>query len=400
MNYLRPNTLVEELLSLYAAGQEAYEETVSVNLSRLLYMAALAAPMNLLTIAMFWSRAVDGAVEAQWRELIILSHTMLMVVMVGTAVLSRLLRRRGALRPAGVVLQHIVIMLLLVFGIVITMVDQMVTPSITPFLLACTFTAMMFLLRPLAAVPIYIAAYGAFHWAVGRFQPNAELMLSNRVNGLTAVAIGIGLSTVLWTTYIHRFRQRQRLEEQQRELEEKNTLLQYMATHDAMTGLLNRKEFLRLVNEEVNRMNRYGERATIILTDIDRFKSLNDSYGHPTGDAVLVEFARVLRKEVRTVDAVARWGGEEFIILMPQTALAGGFDAAERLRQAVAGHTFSAGDVLIHLTTSFGVAELSGTSHDSFAGAYDMADKALYRAKELGRNIVVPQDLSESSGGS
>jgi diguanylate cyclase (GGDEF)-like protein len=392
MDYLSPKLLISELLSLYNAGKEAYEDTIRVNLSRLLYMAVLAAPMSLVHIAMFRGRSVDTAVEAQWRDLILMSHTMLLVVMLGTAVLSLLFSRRNAIRPAGEILQHAVIVLLLSFGIGISLIDQLVTPSITPFLLASTVTAMMFLLRPLAAVPIYASAFGVFYWLLGLFQTDPALLLSNRVNALTAAALGIGLSTVLWTTYIHRNRQRLRLEEQQRELEAKNQLLQFMATHDEMTGLLNRKEITRLIGEEIVRMNRYGKKAAIILTDIDRFKDLNDGHGHPVGDAVLVQFSHLLRQEVRAVDAVSRWGGEEFLILMPETDLQRAKEAAERLRKSVEEHVFTVGDTLIQLTTSFGVAELPSDARDPFTRAYEAADKALYKAKEFGRNTVVAQD--------
>ena len=108
-------------------------------------MAVLAVPMNIIYIVMFWLRAADNPVEARWRELIITSHTMLMVTMIGTAVLSLLFARRNALCPAAEVLQYTVVVLTLLFGISITLVDQLVTPTVTPFLVSCAVTAVMFL---------------------------------------------------------------------------------------------------------------------------------------------------------------------------------------------------------------------------------------------------------------
>jgi diguanylate cyclase (GGDEF)-like protein len=119
------------------------------------------------------------------------------------------------------------------------------------------------------------------------------------------------------------------------------------------------------------------------MGDIDHFKTINDTYGHLVGDAVLTEMSRILRKHCRQSDIPARWGGEEFAILLPNTDISGGQALAERIRQAITTHPFEHGH---HITVSFGVATLT---HDDGRDLVRRADAALYTAKQTGRNTVV-----------
>ena len=165
--------------------------------------------------------------------------------------------------------------------------------------------------------------------------------------------------------------------------------LRELATRDELTGLSNRREFDRTIREERERALRFGHPLGLILVDVDRFKSINDTHGHPVGDAVLHEMARLLVREVRTVDRVARVGGEEFALLLVQTNAASTLDVAGRLCATVAGESFtSVGVVGLRVTISAGVASLPNdarTAEDLVAAA----DKSLYAAKQRGRNRVV-----------
>jgi len=156
------------------------------------------------------------------------------------------------------------------------------------------------------------------------------------------------------------------------------------ATTDYLTGLCNRAKFDALFHDELIRAQRYRHSFSLILADIDHFKTVNDDYGHLVGDAVLKEFAQLLSQHIRQTDSVARWGGEEFIILCPNTDNDGAVQLAEKLRHVIQEYVFTS---IGHKTASFGVA----TYHPQWDGLdlFRNVDKALYQAKDTGRNKVV-----------
>lgn len=162
--------------------------------------------------------------------------------------------------------------------------------------------------------------------------------------------------------------------------------LRRMATRDQLTGLLNRREFDRILHEERERTLRFGHTLALVMVDIDHFKSINDTHGHPAGDAVLREVARRVAAEVRSVDRAVRFGGEEFALILVQTDLAGGLDVARRVCAAIAREPILASDtVALHVTASTGVAVLPDDA-TSEAALIANADKALYHSKRTGRN--------------
>ncbi|MEO6245685.1 MAG: diguanylate cyclase [Opitutaceae bacterium] len=165
--------------------------------------------------------------------------------------------------------------------------------------------------------------------------------------------------------------------------------LRLLATRDELTGLLNRREFDRVLHEERERALRFGHPLGLIMIDVDRFKAINDGHGHLVGDAVLREVGRLLLREVRTVDRVARFGGEEFAVLLVQTDAASTFEVAARLCATIAGESFTAAGVAgLRATISVGVATLPNDVRPG-GDLVAAADKALYAAKERGRNRVV-----------
>ncbi len=159
-----------------------------------------------------------------------------------------------------------------------------------------------------------------------------------------------------------------------------------LATHDPLTGLFNRREFDRLLGEERERALRFGHALALVMVDIDHFKAINDTHGHPTGDVVLREIAHRLAAEVRTVDRVARFGGEEFALLLVQSDASAAIEVARRVCRRIEQVPVNAGDSLVLcVTVSAGVSALpeDGRTGSELVAA---ADKALYAAKERGRN--------------
>jgi diguanylate cyclase (GGDEF)-like protein/PAS domain S-box-containing protein len=163
--------------------------------------------------------------------------------------------------------------------------------------------------------------------------------------------------------------------------------LKKLATIDPLTGAFNRRHAHACLVAEFDRRARSGHPCAVMMIDIDKFKSINDSYGHDAGDVVLCAIVTTCRDSVRAVDMVARWGGEEFLILLPDTDAAAAVAAAERLREAVAATSVSVGNgTVIAVTASIGVAV---PMNDDLHELLHRADSALYMAKSLGRNQVV-----------
>lgn len=170
-----------------------------------------------------------------------------------------------------------------------------------------------------------------------------------------------------------------------RQLESANTQLQELALRDGLTGLLNRRHWEQCLEREFSRHLRYESPASLVMFDIDHFKTFNDTYGHQLGDEVIREVARLTRLFARETDFAGRYGGEEFVVLLPDTAIAGASQFAERLRTAIAGLQIDHEGQVLHVTVSLGVASLD-ESMPNHTLLIEAADKALYQSKENGRN--------------
>ena len=168
-----------------------------------------------------------------------------------------------------------------------------------------------------------------------------------------------------------------------------NRRLEELATTDSLTRLLNRRALLERLSVELDRARRFKQQLSLLMVDIDHFKSVNDQHGHLVGDGILREMGTLLTGGVRTVDVVARYGGEEFVLILPETAIDGAVVFAERLRERVAEHRFDLGiEPIFHLTCSVGVATFPSPRVASTEDLFARADEALYRAKSGGRNQV------------
>lgn len=163
----------------------------------------------------------------------------------------------------------------------------------------------------------------------------------------------------------------------------KNRELELLAKTDRLTHLFNRHHLDAVLEQEFSRFQRTGKPFALFLADCDKFKLVNDNYGHQVGDLVLIDYASLLRESVRATDTVGRWGGEEFLAILPETQLAGAVQVAEKLRQMIAAHEFP---IVGHKTASFGVAQLQ--DDESVKDLIARADEALYLAKQNGRNRV------------
>lgn len=199
------------------------------------------------------------------------------------------------------------------------------------------------------------------------------------VNRLLGIVITLLISTLIIAYYVAL----QHAANDQLQLQELSEILARQATTDSLSGLLNRAGFNHLLGTEIARARRYNLPLSAILFDVDHFKTINDQLGHQAGDRVLMGIAHVVATRIREVDSVARWGGDEFVILAPHVGADGAFQLANQVRVLIADSDLLAGR---KVTCSFGVTEISAA--DTESSLLQRVDEALYRAKAAGRNRV------------
>ena len=241
--------------------------------------------------------------------------------------------------------------------------------------------------RQMLGVLVYsLVAFGVASGVVAaRDEPDYPTVVAAAYVGMVVVVL---LSSTFLTTRVQSTREH--LRRQKAELAQALEQIRQLATHDDLTGLLNRRAMLDRMQLEQRRSLRSGSPLLIAQLDIDHFKAVNDTHGHAAGDLVLQSFADTVRRNVRDTDVLARWGGEEFVLLLCDTPAADAVTLMERLRQAVQAMQVpvpqSGGPITV--TVSIGLAR--HTPADPLAGTLERADRALYAAKAGGRNRVVP----------
>ncbi|HPF20109.1 MAG TPA: diguanylate cyclase [Syntrophomonas sp.] len=225
---------------------------------------------------------------------------------------------------------------------------------------------------------------------------NLELITYNRqgekIHGLlTSEIIAINNQQFAFSM-VHDITEFRRIEkelaEKNQQLEELNQLLSRQATRDDLTGLYNRRHIFAILNKEIIRSKRYGYPLSLMMLDLDKFKAVNDNYGHQFGDFMLQKTARILLSNIRETDRLGRYGGEEFLLILTHTDLQAAEVVAQRIINAVAQASF--GEDQIKITISIGVCDYQGESRDKFV---QCADDLLYQAKKAGRNRFVAKSL-------
>lgn len=193
------------------------------------------------------------------------------------------------------------------------------------------------------------------------------------------------------------------IEEKNKALTLLNHSLKIQSTTDPLTGLFNRREFMARIKSEWARSNRYGRPLSLVMLDIDHFKKINDSNGHECGDRVLQTLGELIQRNKRAQDVTCRYGGEEFIVMLPETSLESAFHVAEGLRRLVGNYTFRYKGQRISVHVSMGVAGLAEHKPTSVDLFINLADTAMYRAKKDGRDRTViidparPDEILQSS---
>jgi len=180
---------------------------------------------------------------------------------------------------------------------------------------------------------------------------------------------------------------RDMLEQKNKELTEAYGKIEHLALTDTLTGIPNRRNLTNLMGKEASRSRRNGTTFSMVMCDIDFFKKVNDTYGHDTGDYVLCLVASTIQENLRRQDVVGRWGGEEFLIMLPETKMEDATGVAEKLRGAIENQEMVFGEYKFNVTMTFGVSVFE--SELGIEKSIKKADDALYEGKQSGRNKVV-----------
>lgn len=382
-----------------ADSRAVAEQAIHGNVLRLRWLVLGLVPLSLALTLVFWHfAATDTPRQALWKEAIGWVH-LCMALWMGVLGFLAHLHARSGVRPSRLARALNVLAPIsgLLFTAVLATVDQLVTPNISPFLLGCVFISLLFQIRPVESLVHYGVSYAFFFVAIGSTQPDALLLLTNRANALMAASLGVMLSIVLWLKNTRYIMLQRELSQRNQELTKQQEELVWLAKRDALTGLFNRGEFLRIAELELMRAQRHGTETSLIMLDLDHFKKVNDLHGHPAGDGVLKHTATCLLGGVRMTDVVARIGGEEFVVLLPQTELDSAVALAEKLARSLQQSPARLANGLeVTLTASFGVGSVPAGYTGTVAALYEAADLALYEAKRLGRNRVEKTEFDSS----
>lgn len=371
----------------------AREDMISTNNHRIYLLSIILMLIHLAHGCIFW--IYDPGFKSaenvhKWRMGVAISHfTMFFVILVIGCTAYFFKQKKMDKSKAAAFLQLIAIISYLLFGIVVSAFDQYVNAGINAFSSVCIGIAVIFLIHPIPSLFIYGLAFVFFHFGISFTQSNQNILLSERVNSISVIGISFGIALITWRNSIYKLFQEKEIEAQNQILEEQNKQLEFLATHDSLTGLLNRMEFMKHTEIEIANSSNNQSETCVIIMDIDHFKHVNDHFGHPAGDQILKEVGILLKKMLGAKYFPARLGGEEFIFLLPDTSLTEAVLVAEQVKSAIQSNLFTVGNETIIITASLGVASLNTEEADPFTSCYHRADIALYKAKNNGRNRVV-----------
>ncbi|QDL55716.1 GGDEF domain-containing protein [Rhodoferax aquaticus] len=362
------------------------------NLSRIRWFAPIGAFFGLLTALVFGvSIVVNMASDTaawRWGWGSVLMQSAMGLALLGAAWLAKQQPRTGRTKtmrylPIGLAC------FCMADAIVFVYLEQWGSDSVTPYIYVCLLLAVSLLLKPSTVVWIYCTGFVVFNWVLGQSPSSPHQILTNRLDALTACAMGMGVSIYLWRRYVAFYVQQEALQQANAELQDKQRELQRLTRTDGLTNLFNRKTFVELTQQELQRAQRQNSSTAILVMDLDYFKKVNDTWGHPAGDAVLKHAATLASSAVRSTDLVARLGGEEFIVLLPSTSIDAARRLAEKIRAKIEAHPAQWSGQRIPVTVSIGSAGCTAAEKLDFDALYYNADKALYLAKQRGRNRVI-----------
>lgn len=362
------------------------------SLRRFRWVACLMVPLHIAMAFLLdaYQAPTDHPGLQDWADIVERAHWVAAALVALGGVAAHYFLRQARASAAAISLQILVAIGYFYLGAYLSIADLVANAGagLSSFMLTCIMFGVLSLMRPAISVPLFLGTYLVFAYLL-RQAPIAPAYN----NSLSIVAffcplLALVASLMVWNQFAKAVMLRRQLSRSNQALVAQQRELAFLADHDTLTGLFNRREFMRQAQQALNRAVRAGVPTHCVMVDLDYFKKVNDVHGHPVGDAMLQHVAAVLRRGVRSTDMVARLGGEEFIVLLPDTNRQGASDVAEKLRLLVRSSPLVYLGVELPVTASFGV---SGTGRGQKAvveSIYAAADRALYVAKQLGRDRV------------
>ncbi len=362
--------------------KELSREITCVNLGRMRIaaLALLVIHIGLLYLDLQRLRSGMLAESAGYRWLAILH----LVLVVATALYAAVATLAGPASPEEVRGWHRPLwiafgFLLFMLGAAISSADQLIHGEISVYLVAAFGLAAGLLFSLPISLTFYAVCFAAFTTGITLLQPDQEVLMAHYINGTLLTVIAFIITRITYGAYRREFLHRQVIREQHARLERQ-------AREDGLTGLYNRRFLEERMAEEFSRCKRFGRTLSIAMADIDYFKRVNDSFSHQIGDQVLKTMARLFRQSLRGIDVISRYGGEEFLIIFPETPASGAAAVCEKLRLAVECQDWTVLHPELAVTISIGVTDdLSVENYEKMIVA---ADTRLYQAKHAGRNRV------------
>ncbi len=282
-------------------------------------------------------------------------------------------------------IQALFLTMILMGGIAFTLSEQPSPSANSTYFLAVFTVAAFIAIPPAVSAFMFMTANIVLILLLPQFLTTQEAVVTMNINTLSATAVAWLINQMISRKEVVSFINEKIINEKNIELEKKNLELNELTMRDSLTDLLNHKNSLRRLKEEVDRSKRINYPLSVAMIDLDNFKSVNDTYGHQMGDEMLVQIAQILTESCRTTDVVGRYGGEEFIIIMPDTNARDAALLLTRIQKRVEETSFKDG---VHITLSCGVSELNG---ESVHGILKSSDIMLYEAKRKGKNRVEVQ---------
>ena len=381
-----------------AVNDRVQAEATQRTLGRVVAICMWMVSVNIIYIIWFLGFQLPDAVGTTrlWVQWVGATHAVSAVAMVVLGLLAHYATRSATTEPPHsptsqaprLVLHTTFMVLVLLFGVSLSVADQLVATNVTIFSLVGLAVAMLSLMRPGLAVMVYVAAYLVLYFCLPLTQHDPQLLAISRSHAVSAIVVSVLASVIMWRQFVHGTVLGWEVQSTQAALAVKQAELEFLATHDVLTGLVNRRELMRQLEREYLRTQRQPCATSVILVDLDFFKKINDSYGHPAGDAVLVAVATTLAHGVRQNDVVARLGGEEFFVLLPNTDLVGAAQVAQKLRTLIRDLPIAFENQQLRVTASFGVSCQDAPTTEPLDSQYAAADRALYVAKHSGRDRV------------
>lgn len=369
------------------ANDLVFKDCLKENTKRILYTSFFEMILHLGVIILFiYNLLTRSIINHNWQMSIIICHFIFLIISSIAFIMAIRTFHRGFKNVMlAKYMQLLYFILLLIMGIILSAVDQISSQGIVPFIIVSLSVGSFFLIKPINSFILYFIAYAIFATMMELVISGNTKLITCFANGFAMVIIGYTVSLIGWSNHRTNINQKKEIARQQEMLEK-------MAYIDSLTNIPNRRFFDKIIEKEKAKIRRKKITSTLAIIDIDYFKSINDIYGHSTGDIVLREIADTINSNIRKTDTVARLGGEEFIILFPDTSVNDSYKIIEELRQIIMKKNIIVDGKKINVTASFGVSNL----RDDDKVYYANADQALYLAKNSGRNKIVKHNSKKN----